>query len=600
MPRRKNECSILKGIGAAPGIAIGPAFLLNSSKVRILRRSIDDSDIPGEQERFEKAVSDAEQWLNRLLDEMPEELKGQSGIFQAHLLMLRDRMIYNRTLDIIADEGINAEWALDTSLEYARRLFEQVKDTYIRERISDLEYVVERILQFLSGSPVVDFGELDEPVVIVAHDLSPADTIQMKRDKVLAFVTEVGSRTSHTAILARSLGIAAVVGVEGLTSGIFSGEMVIVDGLAGQVIISPDDDRLARLGEKQDSYLRYRLEAIHFSGLPAETRDGYRLKVKANMELTEEVPSIVANGAEGIGLFRTEFLYLARKNIPTEEQLFATYREVVESMSPYPTTIRTLDIGGDKLVSAVSLDEEVNPALGLRAIRLCLEEKELFKTQLRAILRASVFGSVKILFPMISGRMEIVKVKRFLEEVMEAMTREGIPFDEDVKLGIMIEVPTAVMVADFLAEEVDFFSIGTNDLIQYGLAIDRVNEYVAHLYEPLHPGVLRMIKQAVDAAHQSGIAAAMCGEMAGEPMYVPVLVGMGLDELSMNSLSIPRIKRLIRQVDQEQCSNLVKELLESSTGSRIREILLDFLKSKFPDEFGPAIGLYPDFWDMDA
>ncbi len=600
MSEKKCDSAVLKGIGASPGVVIGPAFLLDYHKVKILKRQIEKGEIDQEKKRFVKAVSEAKNQIKKLIADIPEELREHSGIFKAHLLMLKDRMVYDRTLRLISEEKINAEWALNNALDHVRELFEQVKDQYIRERFEDIKYVVRRVQKLLSGSPSVDFSQLEEPVILVAHDLSPADTVQMAKEKILAFVTDMGSRTSHTAILGRSLGLPAVVGLENATSSIFSGETLIVDGLYGEVVVNPDDELLRHYREKQEDYIRYRLDVIQYSNLPAETQDGFRFKIKANIEFLEEISSVISNGAEGIGLYRTEVLYLAHKELPIEEELFLAYQEVVERMSPFPTTIRTLDIGGDKFLSSVSQDDESNPALGLRAIRLCLKESNLFRTQLRAILRASAYGDVRMLFPLISGRSEIIQVKEHLEKTKNELRREGIPFDEDIKTGIMIEVPSAVLLADVLAKEVDFFSIGTNDLIQYSLAIDRGNEYVAHLYEPLHPGVLRMIYRTIEAAHEAGIEAAVCGEMAGEPMYLPILIGMGLDELSMNALDIPKIKRMIRMSNQNQCGALVRDILECSTAQKIREHLLDFLTSDFPGEFDLSHGLYPDFVGRDA
>ncbi len=590
----KNNLTILQGIGASPGVAIGQAFLFDHDKVKIIRRHLDDHEIEKEKERFINAVSEAEEQLSRLIAEIPGELKEHASILKSHLLMLKDRMVYDRTLKSIEEEKINAEWALRNSFQYVKKLFGQIKEQYIRERIADVEYVVQRVQGILAGGPALDLTALEEPVILVAKDLSPADTVQMNPDKILAFVTDMGSRTSHTAILARSIGIPAIVGLENATSTILSGSILIADGLCGEVIVDPDEEVLRHYQEKQESYSKYRLDIIHNSHLPAESQDGFRVKVKANIELLEEIPSVISNGAEGVGLFRTEFLYLRQKELPSEEMLFSAYKDVVERLSPYPVTIRTLDIGGDKFVSSISLGEEINPALGLRAVRLCLKELDLFRTQLRAILRASHYGEVRILIPLISGVIEILQVKEYLETIKEELRKEQIPFDEEIKVGIMIEVPTAVVVADLLAKEVDFFSIGTNDLIQYSLAIDRVNEYVAHLYEPLHPGILRMINRTIEAAHDGGIEVAMCGEMAGEPMYVPILVGLGLDELSMNAMGIPRIKRMIRQVSQEECSRLVRELLDASTALEIRKKLFDFLTLQFPDEFDPTKGLYAD------
>ncbi len=586
----------LKGTGASPGIAIGPALVLESGKTKTVKRYISESAVEREQERFVQAVSAAESEISAILEDIPEELKEHSGVLKSHLMMLKDRMVFDRTLQTIKDDRINAEWALDKAVKHIHSLFAQVKDSYIRERMEDIEYVVKRVQALLSSSDEgLNFEDVDEPCVIVAQELSPADTVQMFRQNILAFVTVAGSRTSHTAILARALGIPAVVGLEQGIHAISQDDTIIVDGLTGEVIVSPDEETVASYREKQQSYIRYRLEVIHNSALPAETRDGYRVKIKANMELLEEIPSAISHGAEGVGLFRTEFLYLASRELPSEETLYNSYREVIERLSPYPVTIRTLDIGGDKFASTVPIDEEINPALGLRAIRLCLKEKGLFWDQLRAILRASAHGEVRILFPMVSGRTEIMQVKALLEQVKEELRDDGVPFDEAVKLGIMIEVPSAVMVADILAREVDFFSIGTNDLIQYALAIDRVNESVSHMYEPLHPGVIRMIHTAVTAAHNAGIEAAMCGEMAGEPMYAPILLGMGIDEFSMNAMVIPKIKRIIRRCVYDDCVDLVRRILDASSGTEIKYLLEDFLRNHCPEEFDPLDERYPEF-----
>ncbi len=576
---------ILKGIAASPGIAIGEIFLLNAKKIKTVKRKIDKNSIKGEQERFKSAVSRIEKQLKRLIDELPKEIKEHSSILQSHILMLRDKMVYDRTLELIEDETINAEWALDKAMSQIKALFATVKDAYIRERLEDISFVINKVKAALTGAETrLDLSSLKRPAIVVANNLSPADTLHMRKENCLGFVTELGSRTSHTAILAKSLGIPAVVGVENITSSCLSGETLILDALKGKVIVEPDEETLKTYEAKQKNYIKYRLEVISNSNLPAETKDGYRIKVKANMELVEEIPIIIQHGAEGVGLFRTEFLYITSKALPTEEELFKTYKEVVERLRPYPVTIRTLDIGGDKLASGICHENEMNPALGLRAIRLCLREQGLFRAQLRAILRASAYGDLRLLFPMVSGKTELVEVKALLRDIMDELEREGHGFNKDIKIGIMIEVPSAVLVADILAREVDFFSIGTNDLIQYSLAIDRINEAVSHLYEPLHPGVLKMIKLAVDAGHKAGIEVGMCGEMAGEPIYIPILLGIGLDELSMNAMAIPKIKKVIRLSQQEDCFQFVSELLSLDSAKLVREKALTFFRDNYPQD----------------
>ncbi len=590
---RKGQFS-LGGVGASPGIAIGRAFIVGQKRVKVKKRDLAPGDVPGERERFKAAVEAVGSYLDSLIRKMPEQIRDHAAILRSHIQLLKDRLLYDNTLNRIETERVNAEWALKGSLEEVKALFDQVDDPYLRERIEDVEYVIKRILAELTESKGFSLDSLKEPVIVIAHELSPADTIQLDQEKVLGFATDVGSRTSHAAILARSLGIPAVVGLEDVTDHVVQGETVILDGIAGRVIVDPDQETLDKYREKQQCYLRYRLDVIHKSHLPAETVDGQRIMVKANIELLEEIPLVLSNGAEGVGLFRTEYLYLSQKGLPDEETLFQTYRQIAEKLAPHPVTIRTLDIGGDKFVSDISLDEEINPALGLRAIRLLLREPELFRTQLRAILRASAYGSVRVLFPLISGRSEIREAKKMLARVRQELEAEGTPLGPEIKVGIMIEVPTAIMVADSLAKEVDFFSLGTNDLIQYSLAIDRINEHVAHLYEPLHPGVLRMIHMAVEAAHNNRIEAAICGEMAGEPMYIPILVGLGLDELSMNAIDIPRVKRIIRQVTHEECAELTQQVLKASSSREVREMLMQFLHERLSGEFDPALGLKPD------
>ena len=575
----------LKAIAASPGIAIGRVFLLNAKRIKTIKRRIDTDQLGQEQERFKNAVSKVEEQLKQLISELPEEIKEHSNILKSHILMLRDKMVYDKCLDLIQKRGINAEWALEIAMDEIQGLFKRVKDTYIRERLEDIGFVVNKVKAMLAGTETrLDLSSVDEPVIIVARNLSPADTLHISKEKVLGFVTELGSRTSHTAILARSLGIPAVVGLDEITSKCLSGEMMIVDGLKGLVVVEPDEATLSDYQLRQERYLKYRLEVIQNSNLPAETTDGYRIKVKANMELVEEIPIVVQHGAEGVGLFRTEFLYMTSKTLPTEDQLFLAYKEVVERLKPYPVTIRTLDIGGDKLASDLNCEEEINPALGLRAIRFCLHEKGLFRAQLRAILRASIFGDMRLLFPMVSGKNEMVQVKGLLGKIMDELEAEGIPFNRDIKIGIMIEVPTAVLTSDILAKEADFFSIGTNDLIQYSLAIDRVNEAVCHLYEPLHPGVLRMIKMTVDSGHKEGIEVGMCGEMAAEPLYIPILLGMGLDELSMNAMAIPKTKKIIRQSNQEECADFVQELLSLDSARLVKEKAIEFFRNNYPPD----------------
>ena len=581
-----KQDTILTGIAASPGVAIGKAFMVDRSKVEFLYQSlISERLIEEEAERFREAVGQTQRQLEQIKASVPEELAGHAYILDAHLLLLRDKLIFDDTVELIREERINAEWALKKTVDRTREMFGRIKDDYIRGRIKDIEDVVDRIMRNLVGSEVGAIEELRERVVVVAYDLSPADTTQLRLDRVMGFITDVGSRTAHTTIMAQSLEIPAVVGLENATSRIKTGDLIIVDGTSGHVIIDPDEKTLEFYHGRQRSYENYQAEIVRCSHLPAETLDGYRIIIKGNMEMFEEVAAVIDHGGEGIGLYRTEFLYLAKRRLPTEEELFEDYRDVAQILAPRPVTIRTLDIGGDKFASELDLGADINPAMGLRAIRLCLKEPEIFNTQLRAILRASAFGNIKIMFPMISGLQELLQAKEMLDGVRRELDRDGIPYDPDMEVGIMIEVPSAVAIADILAEEADFFSLGTNDLIQYSLAIDRVNERVAHMYEPLHPAVQRMIMAVVQAGHAAGIKVSVCGEMAGDPASAPILLGMGLDELSMTSVAIPRIKRLIRMATMEECREYLNTVLRCRTTVEVQQFVQDVMVKRFQELF---------------
>ncbi|MFH1623995.1 MAG: phosphoenolpyruvate--protein phosphotransferase [Pseudomonadota bacterium] len=586
-PRRKEDY-IVRGIGGSPGIVIGKAQPIQRDSVDIFAyRLIDEAEVGFEEERFRIAVEASKKQCLRVKESiLNQDAKDVAYIIDAQLLILEDRMLIDETVKRIREEKINAEWALEITLQKLRKAFRDIADGYLSERTSDLDYVGERIFRNLLGKEEKRISDLKEKVIIVAHDLSPADTVQMTKDKVIGFVTDIGGKTSHTAIMARALEIPAVVGSERITLEVKIGDSLVVDGTTGLVIINPSKRILNEYLEKKRIYESLEKELFRYKDLPAETLDGYRIRVAANVELIEEIPSVVEHGAEGIGLYRTEFLYLSKKGLPSEEEQFQTYKSVVEQLHPHTTTIRTLDIGGDKFISHLDLAKEMNPVMGLRAIRFCLKEVGIFKTQLRAILRASSFGNVRVLFPMISGVGEILQIKEILAEVRSELAKKGLPFDPNIEIGIMIEIPSAVTLADILAKEVDFFSIGTNDLIQYSLAIDRVNEHVSYLYEPLHPAVLRVVKHVVNCGHNAGIKVGMCGEMAGEPLYIPILLGLGLDQLSMNALSVLRVKKIIRSITYQESKELLNSIMEFTTASEIKSFVKEEMIKRFPIDFG--------------
>lgn len=586
-----KEPRTMHGIAASPGIVDGRILVLRRRTLRAEWSHLPQENVPDEIERFHRAVNRAEQDLITLRDQFADDLSDALSIIDSHILMVKDRMIVDRTVDVIRECKVNAEWALAQSLGNIKKKFDAIADPYIKARYSDVKYVADRVFGILSGTGGDPLADMAEPVIVVAHDFSPEDTLRMRSEKILGFITESGGVTSHTAIVARSLGIPAVVGLEHITRKCATGESIILDGYKGQVHLSPTLDQEKQYREYRRQHQAFSDEIAFYIHLSPETPDGYRIRLAANIEMATELDSVLKYGAEGIGLFRSEFDYFNGPSRPDEEALYATYRELLATLDPLPVTIRTLDVGGDKFAEHLStnslrLDLERNPALGLRSIRYSLREPGIFMTQLRAMLRASVHGNLRILFPMISSLNELRKVRGILNLVRERLTEEGIAFSPDIRVGIMVEVPSAVVMADSLAGEVDFFSIGTNDMIQYSLAIDRSNEYVASMYEPLHPAVLRMIKQTVDAGHAHGIEVALCGEMAGDVMSVPVLLGLGLDELSMRPSALPFVKRLLRSSRSRYLTELGEKVLECGDGGEVLRYLELYLPVLYPQEFG--------------
>ena len=575
---------VLRGIAVSHGIIIAKAHLVDRSRVKISYQClISDDQLSNEVERFKEALRITENQLISLKNRMPDQVKEHAFILDSYLMILKDSMLTDSTIQKILDEKINAEWALKKSLEEIRDVFDQIDDEYIRSRINDVENVTERILRNFSGEAQQILGEISEQVVVVAHDLSPADTAELNLGKVRGFIIDVGGRTSHTAIMAQALEIPAVVGLESATSLVEEGDLLIVDGNTGEVIVNPDESTIIHYQEKQLQHEEYKSTITRAGHLPAITLDGHRIAVMANMEFLEEVAAVKEYGGEGIGLYRTEILYLRSRGIPAEEELFNDYREVAEIIAPDPLTIRTLDLGGDKFARDLEGAKETNPALGLRAIRYCLKEPEIFKSQLRAIFRASAYGKVQMMFPMISGLRELLDVKDILGQVREDLDREKVEYDRHIRIGIMIEVPSAVTMAEVLAQHVDFFSIGTNDLIQYALAIDRINEHVSYMYQPFHPAILRMIQHVVNAARNSGIGVSLCGEMAGDPLCTPLLLGVGIKEFSMNARAIPLIKKIIRSISFEGARADFEKVIRLGMADDVRTYIVARMKSLVPE-----------------
>ena len=584
MTEGRAKMRVLKGIPASGGVAIGKGFFLNRVLPRSVRSTVGREQVDEEVAAFQRAVARSREQILAIRDGVTDTSLEHHQILSVHLALLEDSMLVEQTVRTIRENQFAADWAFNKVLQGLLETFHRIEDPYLRERGHDLRQIGHRVLENLAGRPVDSIASIRDPVVIVAHDLSPADTAQILKSPVLGFATDVGSRTSHTAITARSLGIPAVVGVEGGTEEFGTAETVIIDGEEGVVIFDPTVEVVREYQERRKAYAQRTRDLAKFARLPTVTRDGKTLLLLANIEFPEEADVALRSGAFGVGLYRTEFLFLNRKDLPSEEEHFQTYRKVTEKFVRHPVTIRTFDLGGDKFASQLELADEMNPAMGLRAIRFCLKEKEIFKPQLRAILRASTYGKVRMMFPMISGVGELREAMAVVEEVRGELRRRRIPYDKEMPIGIMIEIPSAAIVADLLAREAGFFSIGTNDLIQYSLAIDRVNEHVSYLYEPLHPAILRLIRRVVEAGHDAGIPVSMCGEMAGEPFYSYALLGFGLDELSMNAAAIPRVKRILRKSVAYEAKEFAGSLLLHATAAEIGRALRKKVEDLFPDE----------------
>jgi len=570
----------LKGIGAAGGISIGAAYKLGKEEFVVLPEPISWEDIPLQIQLFEEALIKTRREIIELQKKISSDMgQDEAQIFDAHLLVLEDRMLIEEVISRLKKEQLNVAYIFSEVLKKYISVFLKIEDEYLKERIADINDVGKRILRNLLGKEKRGLEDLKEKAIIVSHDLSPSDTAAMHTRNVAAFVTDMGGKTSHTAIMAKSLEIPAVVGLEGITSRVNPGDILIVDGNTGVVIINPDEETLKNYELELIKLKNIAERFLSVKELPAVTVDGRAISINANIEFPDEVSSVKLHGSEGIGLYRTECFYMNRKDSPSEDEHYQAYKYVAEQMSPHPVVIRTLDLGGDKFLSQFQIPHEMQPFLGWRAIRFCLARPDIFKLQLRAILRASVHGNLKLMYPMISGIEELRQANGLLQEAKDELRQKGIEFNDNILVGVMIEVPSAAMTADILAKEADFFSIGTNDLIQYCLAVDRGNEKVAYLYEPAHPAVLRMIKQVIDSAHQAKIKVAMCGEMAGEPSLALILLGLGLDEFSVPPQVIPELKFIIRALGFKVVQNIANEAMKLSTGTEVE----DFARNKLAE-----------------
>jgi len=577
---------VYSGSAVSSGVAIGKAYLLDRTKVCVIKRSIPEKEIEMEIKRLRDAIEMSKAQMKDTKQRASSIADKYAIILDTYTLLLEDDMLVNETIEIIKRERSNAEWALTMTLEKFTNLFNNINDDYLKGKKDDLDLVVHGVIKNLIGHHQESLADIDEPVIIITHELSPSDTIIMSKTYILGMATEVGGKTSHVGIFASALGIPAVVGLGNLTEFVNSGDTVIIDGIQGEVIVDPDKEQLSHYQKKQKNYQRYEKTLLKDIGLDAETLDGEKVQLMANIETVHEAKSIRKYGGKGIGLYRTEFLYLASNSLPTENDLYANFKKVVQAMEPYPVVIRTLDIGADKQLSKINDAPEDNPALGLRGIRLSLAQPDLLMNQLKGILRASLYGKTKILYPMVSSVEEIVEANGYLEKAKEELRSGQIPFQDDIPVGAMIETPSAALIVDRILELVDYISIGTNDLIQYVLAVDRINENVAHLYQPFHPSVLKILRDVFVVAEKMGKPVSICGELGGDPMATFLLLGLGkVHELSMEPHSIPKVKKILRKVTLKDARELADHALSLSTSEEINRFINSEMRSRFPSDF---------------
>ncbi len=572
------------GIGVSPGIVTGHIFVYGKTEIPVAQHPITSEDASNEILRLEQALIKTRQQLLEIQKRIAQELgEEDAALFDAHLLVLDDPSLIDEVVKRIRDKHQNVEYAFDrVSNQYIKTL-SNVEDEYLRERAADIRDVSHRVLRNLQGQHYQDLRGLDQTCIVLAYDLAPSDTAILDKRKVMAFGTDIGSKTSHTAIMARAMGIPAVVGLHDASQKVESGTFALLDGYSGALIINPSEQTLYEYGQIETKRHSIEVSLENLRDLPAETLDHHRVGLGANIEMPGDVPQVLVNGADGVGLYRTEYVFINRDSLPSEEEQFKAYFEVAEKLHPRPVVIRTLDLGGDKFLSHLQVANEMNPFLGWRAIRFCLERVDIFRTQLRAILRASALRNVRMMYPMISGIKELRQANAELDIVRKELREQKVFFDEQMPVGTMIEVPSAAMTADLLAKECNFFSIGTNDLIQYALAVDRVNEKIAHLYEPTHPAIIRLIQRIVEAAHQANIRVSICGEMAGDVGLAPLLIGLGVDELSTSPNMVPQLKKVLRSISLAQVREIANQAVGLTSSEEIRRLSVNLARSVAPD-----------------
>ena len=572
---------MISGIPASPGIVFGKALVLKEEKIVLDMQKIKDSQVDEEIARFYAGREVAVEQLNSIKERAYQSLgEEKAAIFEGHLMILEDEELEEEIIDYLRSNHVNAAVAANVVIDQQVAILSEIDDEYLKERAGDIRDIGNRLIKNILGMHIVDLGEINEEAILVAYDLTPSETAQLNLDKVLGFVTDIGGRTSHTSIMARSLELPAIVGTNNVTELVNTGDFLILDALNNVVYVNPSQEDIQRLKALQAKLADEKAELAKLKDLPALTLDGHRVDVVANIGTIRDIEGAERNGAEGVGLYRTEFLFMDRDQLPTEEEQFIAYKEVVEAMNGNLVILRTMDIGGDKELPYLDLPKEMNPFLGWRAIRIALDRREILNAQLRAVLRASAYGRLAVMFPMIISVEEIRELKSVIEELKVELRNEGKAFDENIQIGVMVETPSAAVNAKFLAKEVDFFSIGTNDLTQYTLAVDRGNELISHLYNPMSPSVLSLIKQVIDASHAEGKWTGMCGELAGDERATVLLLGMGLDEFSMSAISVPRIKKLIRNVNYQDAKLLAEKALQQPTAAEIERLVIDFLAEK--------------------